>query len=60
MRAVFGDTVGNAAGGGQQEVTRATGGVDERQDQQGLFGVIGALAWVQHGVEGGIEEGLDQ
>ena len=52
---------GDAAGGGQEEVARAAGGVDDRQSQQGLGGIVRlGLSLVEHGVERGVEQRLNQ
>lgn len=50
---------GDAAGGGQQEVARATGRVDDRESQERLGGILRlGLGFVEHGVERGIEQRL--
>ena len=55
------ETRGDAAGGGQQEVARAAGWVDDRKLQQSLGGIVRlGFGLVKHGVEGGIEQRLHE
>ena len=52
---------GDAAGGGQQEVARAAGGVDDREFQERLGGIVRlGLGLVEHGVERGVEQRLNE
>lgn len=52
---------GDAAGGGQQEVARAAGGVDDRKFQQRLGRIVRlGFGLVENGVEGCVEQRLNQ
>ena len=52
---------GDAAGGGQQEVARAAGGIDDRELQERLGGIVRlGLGLVEHGVERGVEQRLNE
>ncbi len=68
-----GDALGDAAGGGDEEVAGAAGGVADGDGQQGLddrFGYVGARRGggglgalggvVEDGIHGGVEQAVDE
>ena len=60
VAADLGESVGGAACGGDEEVSRAAGGVHDGQGQEGVFGGWGLASAVKDGFEGGVEEAIDE
>ena len=55
-----GDPLGDPAGGGDEEVAGATGGVADGEREQRRLGVGLAFGAVEHGVECGVEQAVDE